>query len=81
MNLICVLRQVTDNTAAFQAALDRASTTGGGIVVAPAGKYLFKGQLVLQVRSSEIKPRQAQAGSLTKPFTFFRVGHPWWVRT
>lgn len=35
----------TDDTAAFQAALDAARKGGGGIVFAPAGKYLFKGNL------------------------------------
>ncbi|MCY3023218.1 MAG: glycosyl hydrolase family 28-related protein [Planctomycetota bacterium] len=35
----------TDDTAAFQGALDAARKGGGGIVFAPAGKYLFKGNL------------------------------------
>jgi len=35
----------TDDTAAFQSALDAARKGGGGIVFAPAGKYLFKGNL------------------------------------
>ncbi len=36
-----------DNTAAFQKALDHVHTRGGGIVAVPAGRYLFKGHLVL----------------------------------
>ena len=36
-----------DNTAAFQKAMDAAYRAGGGIVYAPAGRYEFKGQLVL----------------------------------
>lgn len=36
---------VTDDTAAFQRALDGVSHAGGGTVYAPPGKYLFKGTL------------------------------------
>jgi hypothetical protein len=36
---------VTDDTAAFQRALDAVSHAGGGTVYAPPGKYLFKGTL------------------------------------
>lgn len=36
---------VTDDTAAFQAALDKAGKEGGGVVHAPRGNYLFKGHL------------------------------------
>jgi len=35
----------TDDTPAFQAALDRAGKAGGGIVVAPKGVYFFAGHL------------------------------------
>ena len=35
----------TDDTAAFQRALDAAHTSGGGVVYAPPGQYLFKGVL------------------------------------
>ena len=35
----------TDNTAAFQKALDTAAAAGGGIVYAPRGQYLFAGHL------------------------------------
>ena len=35
----------TDDTAAFQAALDAAATAGGGTVWAPRGNYLFAGHL------------------------------------
>jgi len=35
----------TDDTAAFQRALDAAHTSGGGVVYAPPGRYLFKGVL------------------------------------
>ncbi len=35
----------TDDTAAFQRALDAAGKAGGGIVYAPTGRYLFKGTL------------------------------------
>ncbi|MEO0510971.1 MAG: glycosyl hydrolase family 28-related protein [Verrucomicrobiota bacterium] len=35
----------TDSTEAFQAALDAMAGAGGGTVFAPAGKYLFKGNL------------------------------------
>jgi hypothetical protein len=34
-----------DNTAAFQAALDKASASGGGVVNVPAGQYRFAGVL------------------------------------
>ena len=36
----------TDDTAAFQRALDAASAQGGGVVYAPSGRYLFKGHTV-----------------------------------
>jgi hypothetical protein len=35
----------TDDTAAFQQALDTAQKDGGGVVYAPTGRYLFKGNL------------------------------------
>mgnify|MGYP000952891044 CR=1 FL=1 len=35
----------TDDTAAFQKALDTAGKAGGGIVLAPRGNYFFAGQL------------------------------------
>lgn len=37
----------TDDTAAFQRALDEAGKAGGGVVYAPRGLYLFKGHLVV----------------------------------
>src|ERR1700759_3196767 len=37
----------TDDTAAFQRALDAAYKAGGGMVYAPAGRYLFRGTLIL----------------------------------
>lgn len=37
----------TDDTAAFQKALDTASSAGGGVVYAARGTYLFAGHLVL----------------------------------
>jgi hypothetical protein len=37
----------TDDTAAFQRALDEAGKAGGGVVYAPHGNYLFKGHLVV----------------------------------
>ena len=37
--------EATDDTAAFQRALDAAHTSGGGVVYAPPGRYLFKGVL------------------------------------
>jgi Pectate lyase superfamily protein len=36
-----------DDTAAFQRALDRAGAEGGGVVLAPRGRYLFRGHLVV----------------------------------
>jgi len=38
---------IADNTSAFQKALNAAASQGGGIVFAPAGRYLFKGHLNL----------------------------------
>src|SRR3974390_2291429 len=35
----------TDDTAAFQKALDAASKAGGGVVYAPRGNYFFAGHL------------------------------------
>ena len=35
----------TDDTAAFQKALDAAGQAGGGVVVAPRGNYFFAGHL------------------------------------
>jgi hypothetical protein len=35
----------TDDTAAFQRALDAAHASGGGVVYGPPGRYLFKGVL------------------------------------
>lgn len=37
----------TDDTLAFQRALDEAGKAGGGVVYAPRGNYLFKGHLVV----------------------------------
>ncbi|MDW8320119.1 MAG: glycosyl hydrolase family 28-related protein [Armatimonadota bacterium] len=37
----------SDDTAAFQRALDEAGKAGGGVVYAPRGNYLFKGRLVV----------------------------------
>jgi Pectate lyase superfamily protein len=37
----------TDDTAAFQRALDAAYKSGGGVVYVPPGRYLFKGILVV----------------------------------
>jgi hypothetical protein len=37
----------SDDTAAFQRALDEAGKAGGGVVYAPRGNYLFKGHLVV----------------------------------
>ena len=37
----------TDNTAAFQEALDAVAAAGGGVVFVPTGQYLFSGTLVL----------------------------------
>ncbi len=37
----------SDDTAAFQRALDWVHRTGGGIVYAPPGRYLFRGPLVI----------------------------------
>lgn len=36
---------VTDDSAAFQRALDAVSRAGGGVVYAPTGRYLFKSEL------------------------------------
>lgn len=38
---------VTDDTAAFQHALDAAYKAGGGTVYAPPGRYLFRGSLIM----------------------------------
>ena len=40
----------TDDTAAFQKALDAASEAGGGVVYAPGGNYFFAGHLNLPKR-------------------------------
>lgn len=45
MNFGTVADAATDNTAAFQRALDAAGKTGGGTVYAPPGSYLFRGTL------------------------------------
>jgi len=37
----------TDNTAAFQRALDAAGKAGGGVVTVPTGRYSFSGSLIL----------------------------------
>lgn len=37
----------TDDTAAFQAALDRMAVAGGGTVFVPAGRYVVRGNLVI----------------------------------
>jgi hypothetical protein len=37
----------TDDTAAFQRALDAASKSGGGAVYAPPGRYLFRGTITI----------------------------------
>jgi len=38
---------MTDNTAAFQMALDTAGTAGGGVVSVPTGRYSFSGSLTI----------------------------------
>ena len=40
---------VSDDTAAFQRALDAVALAGGGTVYAPPGKYLFKGTINVPV--------------------------------
>ncbi|EQD73159.1 hypothetical protein B1A_05094, partial [mine drainage metagenome] len=42
----------TDNTAAFQKALDAVYADGGGIVHIPPGRYLFKGHLTMPANTS-----------------------------
>ncbi len=42
----------TDNTAAFQRALDLVHARGGGIVHVPAGRYLFKGHLTIPANTT-----------------------------
>ena len=42
----------TDNTTAFQKALDAAHSAGGGIVRVPAGRYLFKGHLTMPANTT-----------------------------
>ena len=42
----------TDETAAFQAALDATGKAGGGEVYAPPGRYLFKGSLKVPVSTA-----------------------------
>ena len=42
----------TDNTAAFQKALDAVHSAGGGIVQVPAGRYLFKGHLTMPANTT-----------------------------
>ena len=39
--------RAADDTAAFQRALDEAGKAGGGVVYAPRGNYLFKGNLLV----------------------------------
>ncbi len=40
--------QTTDDTAAFQTAIDAASAAGGGMVFVPAGTYRLNGQLIIR---------------------------------
>ena len=40
--------QTTDDTAAFQTAIDAASASGGGTVFVPAGTYRLNGQLIIK---------------------------------
>jgi hypothetical protein len=40
--------QVTDDTAAFQSAIDAAAASGGGIVFVPAGTYRLNGTLIIR---------------------------------
>ncbi len=42
----------TDNTAAFQKALDAVHSAGGGIVHVPARRYLFKGHLTIPANTT-----------------------------
>ncbi len=42
----------TDNTAAFQKALDAAYSAGGGIVHVPPGRYFFRGHLTMPANTS-----------------------------
>lgn len=55
----------TDNTAAFQKALDSANELGGGTVFAPLGQYLFKGHLTIPANTT-------LAGIFTAPPAFVR---------
>lgn len=59
----------TDDGAAFQAAIDAAAAVGGGIVLVPAGRYLFKGSLQLKeavtlqgVWSAPARPQNVPSG-------------------
>ncbi|MCL2087964.1 MAG: hypothetical protein FWH14_00640 [Oscillospiraceae bacterium] len=62
----------TDNTASFQAALDKAGQTGG-IVYVPAGLYRFDGQLTVpdnvEIRGSfDVPCHTMGGGSVLQPF-------------
>lgn len=63
---------VTDCTKAFQAAIDDAARTGG-VVEVPAGRFLFKGHLVLEAGvhlvgvNSAPQSREPQTGSILLP--------------
>jgi hypothetical protein len=62
----------TDNTAAFQRALDTAATNGGGVVYVPHGNYLFAGHLrvpeaVSLIGTWESVPSHVNHGKAEKP--------------
>jgi hypothetical protein len=44
--------ETTDDTAAFQAALDKAGAAGGGIVFVPRGTYKITGKLIIPARTT-----------------------------
>ena len=65
--------EATDDTAAFQAALDAAGQAGGGIVLVPAGDYAIRGHLSVPANVAlegvwRAPPRTVQGGSMLLAF-------------
>jgi len=74
-----VANDLIDDTAAFQQALDAAAFYGGGVVFAPAGRYVFEGHLsvpeLVTLRGEWQNPEQGGLGTGTILMSYENKGN------